>query len=195
LKSAVGITLLLWDRRAKRGGATRLLLLRTHVRPDDGVAWRKYEVFLTARARFIGGFMCTVAHPWQPVSAGAKPDPSDDYMDHSFSMSRTVIHPLAVKTLAGPLVFGGISFTALVGYGPWITGGAILPARLLGLAPPILLAVLALTGLLHALARAQVLGDVERLWAAIVRAVFALVLFGLGARLFIVSKSHFAGFL
>ena len=156
---------------------------------------------------------------------------------------------LPIKTLTGPLVFGTVSLVFLIGYGGWITGGAILPAYLLGLPPLIVLTVLMLAGVSLALACAQVFmrdlkefvtiflsiglfihpilyfpdaipaavrpivyvspfsyllfcwqdimfyGAVQRPWAWIITAAFALLTFGFGARLFIVAKSHFGDFL
>jgi lipopolysaccharide transport system permease protein len=63
---------------------------------------------------------------------------------------------LPIKTLAGPLVFGATSLAFVIGYGLWITGGAILPAYLLGLLPLILLSFLVLAGISLVLACAQV---------------------------------------
>jgi lipopolysaccharide transport system permease protein len=156
---------------------------------------------------------------------------------------------LPIKTLAGPLVFGGTSLAFLLVYGLWITGGAILPAYLLGLLPLIFLTILVLAGISLVLACAQVFmrdlkefitiflsiglfthpilyfpdafpaavrpivyispfsyllfcwqdilfyGGIERPWAWFITATFAVALFGLGARLFVVSKSHFGDFL
>src|SRR5262249_17336293 len=61
-----------------------------------------------------------------------------------------------IKTLAGPLVFGATSLAFVLGYGLWITGGAVLPAYLLGLLPLILLSVLVLAGISLVLSFAQV---------------------------------------
>jgi lipopolysaccharide transport system permease protein len=63
---------------------------------------------------------------------------------------------LPIKTLAGPLVFGATSLAFVLGYGLWITGGAVLPAYLLGLVPLILLSFLVLAGISLVLACAQV---------------------------------------
>ncbi len=54
---------------------------------------------------------------------------------------------LPIKTLAGPLVFGGTSLAFLVAYGAWVTGGSILPNYLVGLPLLIVLTVLLLAGL------------------------------------------------
>jgi lipopolysaccharide transport system permease protein len=156
---------------------------------------------------------------------------------------------LPIKTLAGPLVFGGVSLVFLVGYGVWITGGSILPAYLLGLPALILLSILLMAGFSLVLGCLQVFmrdlkefisvflsiglfihpilylpdaipaavrpavylsplsyflfcwqdlmfyGGIVRVWAWIITAVFAVILFALGARLFVVSKSHFGDFL
>jgi lipopolysaccharide transport system permease protein len=156
---------------------------------------------------------------------------------------------LPIKTLAGPLVFGGTSLAFLIVYGLWITDGAILPAYLLGLLPLVLLTLLMLAGISLVLACAQVFmrdlkefitiflsiglfthpvlyfpdaipaavrpivylspfsyllfcwqdvmfyGGIQRPWAWLITATFAVVLFALGARLFVVSKSHFGDFL
>ena len=63
---------------------------------------------------------------------------------------------LPIKTLAGPLVFGATSLAFVLGYGLWITKGAILPVYLLGLLPLMILTVLVLAGVALALACAQV---------------------------------------
>jgi lipopolysaccharide transport system permease protein len=156
---------------------------------------------------------------------------------------------LPIKTLAGPLVFGATSLAFVLVYGLWITGGAVLPAYLLGLVPLILLTVLVLAGIALVLACAQVFirdlkefitiflsiglfvhpilyfpnaipavvrpivylspfsyllfcwqdvlfyGTIERPWAWVITALFAVALFAFAARLFVVAKSHFGDFL
>jgi lipopolysaccharide transport system permease protein len=61
-----------------------------------------------------------------------------------------------IKTLAGPLVFGGVSLTCLVGYAAWVTGGSIIRSYLVGLPVLIPLTVILLAGISVALACAQV---------------------------------------
>jgi lipopolysaccharide transport system permease protein len=61
-----------------------------------------------------------------------------------------------IKTLAGPLVFGGVSLTCLVGYAAWVTGGSIIGSYLVGLPVLILLTAILLAGISVALACAQV---------------------------------------
>jgi lipopolysaccharide transport system permease protein len=63
---------------------------------------------------------------------------------------------LPVKTLAGPLLFSGISLVFLIGYSLWITKGAVLPAYLYGLPLLIVLTIILLTGLALVLSCLQV---------------------------------------
>ena len=156
---------------------------------------------------------------------------------------------LPIKTLTGPFIFTGVSLVFLIGYGAWVTRGAILPAYALGLPPLIIITGLQLAGLALLLGSIQVFfrdfkefinifltiglfihpilyfpgaipsvvrpiiyvspftylifcwqdvlfyGDVVRMWAWIVSAAFAVILFALGARIFVVSKHHFGDFL
>lgn len=156
---------------------------------------------------------------------------------------------LPIKTLAGPLVYSGISLVFLVGYGVWITRGSILLSYLLGLPLLILLSIVLFVGLALTLSSIQVFmrdlkefinmfltiglfihpilyipdsvpaavrpliyaspfsyflfcwqdimfyGGIVRGWSWIIASVFAVVVFVLGVRLFLVSKSHFGDFL
>src|SRR5262249_22414143 len=63
---------------------------------------------------------------------------------------------LPVKTLAGPLVFGGVSLSCLIAYATWVTKGAILPSYVLELPLLLALTIALLAGLSIALACAQV---------------------------------------
>jgi lipopolysaccharide transport system permease protein len=156
---------------------------------------------------------------------------------------------LPVKTLAGPLLFSGISLFFLIGYSLWITKGAILPAYLFGLPLLIVLTLMLLVGLALVLSCLQVFlrdikefinlfltiglfihpilyfpgavpaavrpilyfspfsyalfcwhdimfyGEIVRIWAWLAYVAIAVLLFVIGARLFIVSKNNFGDFL
>jgi lipopolysaccharide transport system permease protein len=156
---------------------------------------------------------------------------------------------LPIKTLAGPLMFAGVSLVFLCAYGAWVTKGLIIPAYLLGLPLLILLSVVLFAGISLVLGCLQVFlrdlkefvtmfltvglfihpilyfpeavpaavrpliyaspfsyflfcwqdvmfyGAIMHPTAWIVTAIFAVALFVIGARLFVVSKPHFGDFL
>lgn len=156
---------------------------------------------------------------------------------------------LPIKTLAGPLMFGGVSLSFLIAYGLWVTGGAIAPAYLVGFLALVALSLILFAGLSLILSCLQVFlrdlkefvgmfltvglfihpilyfpeampevvrpliyaspfsyylfcwqdvfffGGIVRPTAWLITLAFSLLVFVIGARLFIVSKPHFGDFL